>query len=631
MIFISEPRINPQTGFEERYYRLKESFRDALGRPRNRILLHVGFLHGLSSEEIRDISIGLTYRFKNRNQQSLFEANQFRNFSEKVNRYIDKYWQEMIERNAFDVVDNVIAESNVKARGLIDVHTADHTDARDVGAEWLCLQALMQLKFDKLLEDQGWSKVKTQTALAHLIVRTVYSPSEFKSRRIMEDNSAVCELVSGNYGWLPSMRSIYETAPALFDIKDKIERHLCSMTDNLFNLTNRIVLFDLTNTYFEGRKENSTKAKFGRSKEKRNDCKLLVLALCINTEGFIRYSSILEGNTADPRSLPDMVENLISCTHTPTPESQRTLVVIDAGIATEANLELLKEKGYNYLCVSRTRLSDYELSEDARTVTVYDTRRRPISLHEIQAPHQGDCYLQITSPTKEMKEASMNRRFKESFETELERISRALTRKGGTKKYEKVIERIGRAKEKYPSIARHYEITYERNEKNAANMGSISWSIRINDDPDRFSGVYFLRTNIRTLDERTTWDYYNLIREIECTNRQLKNDLNLRPIYHRKDERSDAHIFFGLLSYWIVNTIRHQLKQKGESCYWTEIVRRMSTQKAVTTQAVNALGEKVEMRICSLPQKGAEEIYSKLNYKKIPFRKIKICSTQPPP
>lgn len=206
-----------------------------------------------------------------------------------------------------------------------------------------------------------------------------------------------------------------------------------------------------------------------------------------------------------------------------------------------------------------------------------------------------------------------------------------LRQKEEQKNYEKVIERIGRAKEKYPSIAKHYEISYKRSEERVANMGSVSWNIKLNDDPDRFSGVYFLRTNVRTLDEQTTWNYYNLIREIECTNRQLKNDLNLRPIYHRKDERSDAHIFFGLLAYWIVNTIRHQLKQKGETCYWTEIVRRMSTQKAVTTKAENALGEKVEMRICSVPTKAAQDIYSKLNYRKTPYRKIKICSTQPPP
>ena len=96
----------------------------------------------------------------------------------------------------------------------------------------------------------------------------------------------------------------------LYSLKDKLESHLCQKTDDLFNITNRIALFDLTNFYFEGRKDNSEKTQFGRSKEKRSDCKLLVLALCINQEGFIRYSSILAGNTADPNSLPDMVETL---------------------------------------------------------------------------------------------------------------------------------------------------------------------------------------------------------------------------------------------------------------------------------------------------------------------------------
>ena len=119
-----------------------------------------------------------------------------------------------------------------------------------------------------------------------------------------------------------------------------------------------------------------------------------------------------------------------------------------------------------------------------------------------------------------------------------------------------------------------------------------------------------------------------MIREIECTNRQLKTDLNLRPIYHQKDERSDAHLFFGLLAYWVVNSIRHQLKLSGETCYWTEIIRRMNTQKLVTTEAINALGEKVTFRQCSQPTTKAKEIYEKLKFKEAPFKKIKICRTQ---
>nr|WP_308398614.1 hypothetical protein [Prevotella sp.] len=70
----------------------------------------------------------------------------------------------------------------------------------------------------------------------------------------------------------------------------------------------------------------------------------------------------------------------------------------------------------------------------------------------------------------------------------------------------------------------------------------------------------------------------------------MKTDLNLRPIHHKKDDRSDAHLFLELLAYWIVNTIRYKLKQTGETYYWTEIVRRLSTQKAVTTETLNALG-----------------------------------------
>ena len=78
-----------------------------------------------------------------------------------------------------------------------------------------------------------------------------------------------------------------------------------------------------------------------------------------------------------------------------------------------------------------------------------------------------------------------------------------------------------------------------------------------------------------------------------------------------------------------MNTIRYKLKQTGENCYWTEIKRRMSTQKAITTEAINALGEKVQVRLCSNPTKTAEDIYDRLKYKKIPFRrKMKVCSTQ---
>ena len=173
---------------------------------------------------------------------------------------------------------------------------------------------------------------------------------------------------------------------------------------------------------------------------------------------------------------------------------------------------------------------------------------------------------------------------------------------------------------------------YVRSETNPAHMADIRWTLKVSgEEAEQRLGTYFLRTNVSTLDERSTWGYYNLIREIETTNRQLKTDLELRPIYHQSGANSDAHLFFGLLSYWIVNTIRYKLKQHGITHYWTEIKRILSTQKAITTESVNALGERVEMRLCSDPTDRAVELYRALGYNPQPFKRYHIQTSNPPP
>jgi len=313
-----------------------------------------------------------------------------------------RYWDEMVRQGSLDAVDSAIEASRKKAERMVDADTMAHTDVREAGAEWICLQAIRELGIDSFLRQEGWGEVRVNTALAHLIVRTVYAPSELRSMDIMRDNSAVCELLTGSEDWQPGFHAIYDVAPSLYEQKDRLEDYLCQRTDTLFNLANRIILFDLTNFHFEGRKAASSKAKRGRSKEKRSDCKLLVLALCVNAEGFIRYSSILAGNTADPDSLPDMVDKLSAKTRVPSDPMRRVLVCIDADIATEDNLKSLRERGYDYLCVSRTPLKDYELAEDAKTVKVRDSREQEISLTRVSHEKGGDYYLEVVSPGKDL-------------------------------------------------------------------------------------------------------------------------------------------------------------------------------------------------------------------------------------
>jgi transposase len=156
---------------------------------------------------------------------------------------------------------------------------------------------------------------------------------------------------------------LYESALRLYGVKDHLEQHLSHKTNELFDIGDKIVLYDLTNTYFEGQYSGSKLAKYGRSKEKRNDAKLVVLALVVNIYGFIKYSVLHEGNMTDSKNLSLMIDKLSRCTN-----AQNPVVVMDAGIATEENLGMIRAKGYHYLCVSRTKLKDYQAISGRFTV-----------------------------------------------------------------------------------------------------------------------------------------------------------------------------------------------------------------------------------------------------------------------
>ncbi len=145
-------------------------------------------------------------------------------------------------------------------------------------------------------------------------------------------------------------------------------------------------------------------------------------------------------------------------------------------------------------------------------------------------------------------------------------------------------------------------------------------------------GVYFLRTNLDDLDEALEWMIYNTIREIESTFKILKTDLDLRPIYHKNDTATMAHLHLGLLAYWLVNTIRHQLKQSGINDDWKEIKRKASTQKSVLTTAQNSYNKIIQIKRCTEPTEDLKQIHSALKQQKAkPYKQIKFVVHKPPP
>jgi len=250
----------------------------------------------------------------------------------------------------------------------------------------------------------------------------------------------------------------------------------------------------------------------------RTDAKLVVLALVVNTFGFIKYSSIHEGNFADSKGLKKVIEGLDYTTKVDQP-----IVVIDAGIASEDNLKMIKSKGYDYLCVSRKKLTDGQIAKRGLSATMQTKSDYSIALSSLEVTDQIDSYVEVVSHKKALKEQGMKDRFETRFEEELNKIQQALGKKGGTKKIDKVHQRIGRARQKYPSVHHRYDI-HTTNDKQAKNVVDLQW-IKNNDKDQQKTadlGKYYLRTSLKLEDEKTIWNIYNTIREVESTFRCLK-------------------------------------------------------------------------------------------------------------
>lgn len=605
MYFKCSIRRNPETGAISGYYRLVESYRNADDRVCHRTILNVGFMEDTTVEQRQKIQAML--RDKYEMKQSVFsEADPV------VTGYVSALWQRIVDEKRLDI--GTIA----KRSRMINADTMTHSNARETGSEWMCHQTWERLGLSALLASQGWTDEQVQLAAAHVVSRAVYPASELRTSRWMKENSAVCELTGYDMDKV-SKDKLYQSALDLYELKDVLEKHLSAKTNELFDLQDKIILYDITNTYFEGSKRGSKLAKFGRSKEQRSDAKLVVLALVVNMEGFIKYSAIHEGNMSDSKTLPEMIDKLR--THTCT---QTAIVVLDAGIATEENLKLITEKGYHYLCVSRTKLKDYTIDPNRLTVMMETRSKQNVRIKTIQTDEDTDYYLEIKSEAKTVKEQSMATQFEERFEAYLARIQQALLAKGGVKKADKVWERIGRAKEKYPSVHHYYDIKVSVDETKGI-ATALNWEKQETRHQARETqyGMYFLRTSLKITDEVIIWNIYNTIREIEQTFRTLKTELDLRPIYHKTDRATMAHLHLGILAYWLVNTIRCQLKSHGINHSWTEIVRIGNTQKIITTSGQNTFDKTVTVRKCTQPDEKLSQLLGLLKIPPKPFRKRK--------
>src|SRR5665811_1242137 len=240
----------------------------------------------------------------------------------------------------------------------------------------LAFHAVTQLHLDQKLTALGFSKIDSAAALGSIIGRIVSPGSELQTHDWLQSRTGLGELLDHDYG-CTSLTRLYTISDTLLKYQPALEAFLAVQERTLFDLNRSIVLYDLTNTYFEGQCDQNPKAQFGRSKEKRSDCPLVTLGLVLDGNGFPLSSQVFPGNASEPATLALMLDGLQGKNPLP---SEKPVIIMDAGIASADNIAWLSERGYLYLVVSRERYVQDPRDQD-NSILVRETGQSKVSVY----------------------------------------------------------------------------------------------------------------------------------------------------------------------------------------------------------------------------------------------------------
>ena len=582
-------------------YRLVEGYRNAKGQVRQEVLLHLGAGFNVDATNWK----ALTDRIESilDGQPSLF------GLEAELEREAQRLASQITKRQALQQPP-AITPSAAREYQSVDLDSLQYNDVRRIGAEYVGYHAACQLGLPEILEKQGLTPKQINTAMANIISRLCAPASEYSTYNYLQNDSALDEVLGTDFSRL-TLKNLYKISDVLLKHKEVIENHLYAREKDLFNLKEVITLFDITNTYFEGRSLQNGKAKYGRSKEKRSDCKLVALGLVLDASGFPKKSKIFPGNVSEPSTLAEMITALDGNTG--------ITVIMDAGIATADNIKYLKDNGYHYIVVSRSRNTSMP---DSPLVTVKQVPGNTVNTALVINEETDEVELYCQSEAKEAKAKELITKTTQRYETELTKLSNGLTKEKATKKYDKVLHKLGRLSEKYSTIAMLYSVTVTPDE-GKVNAFSICWIKKENVLHTKEAGIYCLKSSRKDLDAITLWETYTMLTDLESAFRSLKTELGFRPVYHQKEERIDGHLFISIMAYHLLHTIRYQLKAHNIHDSWDSLRRILNRQYRITSNLQLDDGRAVNIRKTSSPTAEQIKIYKALGISNLPGKIIK--------
>ena len=579
------------------YHRLLESYRSSRG-PRHEILLNLGRLD-LPKDQWKSLA--------DRIEAILNGQRELSPVSERVEALAHHYASLLKQRRASQGVGPTdLPAAPEPILRTVDLRSVRTKGVRTVGGEHIGVEYARRLGLERAFVQAGLSEDEARVGLLLTIGRLVAPGSELSTLGWVRHHSGLSELI-GSWAKGVSLSGFYRATDALYEYRQGIEEQLVGEERKLFGLEEKVILYDLTNTYFEGSKYDGAEISYGKSKDRRSDCPLMTVGLVVDEWGMAKRSGIFPGNVSEPSTMEAMVKEL------GTPAG--STVVMDGGIGKKENLKRLREAGYHYITVSRGRSRRESVRDDEGMVVIKADGEQ---LVRGQLVKSGDEWLlRCRSEQRRAKEQGMKERFQKRFEEGLAAMAAGLGKKGTTKSYEKILQRIGRLKERSHGIHQYYDIEITQHE---GTVRALRWSLaRAEEAEKRYSGEYILRTSRHDLDEQSLWQLYITLEGIEDSFRALKSELGLRPVFHFKEQRIKAHLFVSVLAYHLLSAIRHRLRSQGYLMRWATVRQRMSTHVLSTVSMKTDSGAAVSIRTPSSPEVFHRDIYRALGLRMNPI------------
>jgi len=605
-MFIREiKKQNPNSDKVFVYHRLIESIRTPKG-PRQKVVMNLAALD-LARDKWKELADRI---------EQLVHGQDIRLFEgpPEIETLAQHYAQLLIKKRLDEKDQDQPAEQSRDFQS-VDVNSVSSSKNKTIGPEHVGYNAMKSLGLLELFEQLNLTPSQCDLAALLIIGRLVHPSSERELSRYARQQSALDELLGANFSHI-GHNALYRTSDLLFENKDSIEHFLRRRSKEIFSLKETIVLYDLTNTYFAGDAEGCKKAKRGRSKQKRHDRPLITLGLVIDEDGFVKGSRIFEGNVSEPSTLISMINDIHEQTQKDVPPLlvPKPTVVIDAGIVSNDNLMLLREKGFSYIVVSRSKPKDI-LADDFVRI------KNGVKAQIIE--QDDEIFLHCISQGKVKKEKAMVTQARTRMEEELKKLNDGLNKKGCLKAYPKVLERIGRIRQCYPRVSKGFKVTVTEHEGKAT---EIKWEFDESSLSKPYDGSYFIRTDRTDLSMEEIWQTYVMLTSVEDAFRCLKSELGLRPNHHSKDNRVEGHLFISVLAYHLLQYIQRRMRDAGINHRWKTILSWLQMHEVISTSMLREDGGMIHLRYCTIATPRQMETYKALGITSVPLKRKKTIT-----